>query len=252
MKALRGLVTVLGLLAAWQALVWVTALPPFILPSPLRVIDTLIRRWEILLDNAAITLVEILLGLVLGVALGTLSAVLLAQFRLARRWLLPIFVASQAIPAFALAPLLVLWLGYGMASKIAVATLIIYFPVTSALYDGLRRTDPGWLDLAVTMNGTRLGILREIRLPAALPAFASGVRLATAAAPIGAVIGEWVGSSAGLGFLMLHANGRMQIDLLFAALLILAAMALTLYAAMDALLRAALPWQPDQLPAEGS
>ena len=125
------------------------------------------------------------------------------------------------------------------------AVLIIYFPVTASFFDGLRRTDPGWLDLGQTMNGTALTILHRIRLPAALPAFASGLRVATAIAPIGAVVGEWVGSSAGLGYLMLPANGRMQIDLMFAALLTLALFAVAIYFTVDAVLRRALLWQAD-------
>jgi putative hydroxymethylpyrimidine transport system permease protein len=182
--------------------------------------------------------------------LGAVTALTLSYFRPARRWLMPVLVFSQAIPVFALAPLLVLWMGYGMASKIAMATLIIYFPVTSAFFDGLRRTEPGWLDLAQTMGGSRWRTLLHIRLPAALPAFASGLRVATAVAPIGAVVGEWVGASAGLGYLMLHANGRMQVDLMFAALLTLAVISVTLYFTVDALLRRALPWQPDKNPNE--
>ena len=130
---------------------------------------------------------------------------------------MPLLVVSQALPVFALAPLLVLWLGYGMASKVAMAVLIIFFPVTAAFLDGLRRTEPGWLELARTMDARPLAILAQIRVPAALPALASGLRVAAAVAPIGAVIGEWVGSSAGLGYLMLHANARMQVDLMFAA-----------------------------------
>ena len=129
-------------------------------------------------------------------------------------------------------------------------TLIIFFPVTAAFLDGLRRTEPVWLDLSRVMAG-RSRLWREfryIRIPAALPALASGLRVATATAPIGAVVGEWVGSSAGLGYLMLHANGRMQIDLMFAALLTLALIALVLYLLVDRLLRRLLPWAPDSLP----
>jgi putative hydroxymethylpyrimidine transport system permease protein len=123
--------------------------------------------------------------------------------------------------------------------------LIIYFPVTAAFFDGLRRTEPGWLDLAHTMGGSRFRILRHIRIPAALPALSSGIRVATAVAPIGAVVGEWVGSSAGLGYLMLQANARLQVDTMFAALLLLALMAIGLYYAVDAALRLALPWQAE-------
>jgi putative hydroxymethylpyrimidine transport system permease protein len=247
---LRPLVIVAGLVAAWQLLVVVTGAPPYILPGPGKVAAAWAEHWLLILDNAALTLAEIVLGLVLGTALGCLSAMTMAYFRPARRWLLPVLVVSQAVPVFALAPMLVLWFGYGMASKVAMATLIIYFPVTAAFHDGLRRTDPGWLDLARTMNANRWAVLRHVRIPAALPALASGLRVATAVAPIGAVVGEWVGASAGLGYLMLHANARMQVDVMFAALATLALMAVALYFSVDGLLLRALPWQPDTSPTE--
>jgi len=247
---LRPVIILAGLVAAWQLLVVVTGAPPYILPGPGKVAVALAENWLLILDNAALTLAEIVLGLVLGTALGCLSAMTMAYFRPARRWLLPVLVVSQAVPVFALAPMLVLWLGYGMASKVAMATLIIYFPVTTAFHDGLRRTDPGWLDLARTMNAGRWAALRHVRIPAALPALASGLRVAAAVAPIGAVVGEWVGASAGLGYLMLHANARMQVDVMFAALATLALMAVALYFSVDGLLRRALPWQPDTSPTE--
>jgi putative hydroxymethylpyrimidine transport system permease protein len=246
MNLLRGLLIFLGLVAAWQALVSLTGVESFILPAPLAVAEALAARWDLLAEHAGVTILEILLGLALGSLLGAASALLIAAFRPARDWLLPVLVVSQAVPVFALAPLLVLWFGYGLASKVAMATLIIYFPVTAAFYDGLKRTDPGWLDLARTMGGGRLAVLRVIRIPAALPALASGLRVATAVAPIGAVVGEWVGSSAGLGYLMLHANARLQIDLMFAALFVLAVFAVLLYFAVDRALRLALPWQAEQ------
>jgi putative hydroxymethylpyrimidine transport system permease protein len=207
----------------------------------------LIERADLIAGHALRTLAEILIGLGLGAALGCATALAMSYFRPARHWLLPVVVVSQAIPVFALAPLLVLWFGYGMASKVAMAVLVIYFPVTAAFFDGLRRTEPGWLDLARTMGASRWAILRHIRLPAALPALGSGLRVAAAVAPIGAVIGEWVGASAGLGYLMLHANARVQIDLMFAALVALAGIGIALYFAVDALLRRLVPWQPETL-----
>jgi len=141
---------------------------------------------------------------------------------------------------FAIAPLLVLWLGFGMASKIAMSVLIIYFPVTAAFYDGLRRTPSGWQDLAQVMGGSKWLILRHLQIPAALPALASGLRIATAVSPIGAIIGEWVGASSGLGYLMLQANARLQTDLMFAALITLSLFAVTLYLLIDHVLRRAL------------
>ncbi len=253
-RLIRLAVTIGGLLLAWQCVVWLTGVPPYILPAPVLVAEAWIARADLILEHAAVTVAEIGLGLVFGALLGGLSALVIAELRPARRWLLPVLVASQAVPVFALAPLLVLWLGYGMASKVAMATLIIFFPVTAAFLDGLRRTEPGWVDLARTMTAgvrgpgaARLAILTRVRLPAALPALASGLRVAAAVAPIGAVVGEWVGSSAGLGYLMLHANGRMQIDLMFAALFTLAAFSLAIWFTLDWALRRLLPWQPDLL-----
>jgi len=242
---LRPVIILLTLVGLWQAAVWISGAPAYILPGPARVAAMLVARWPELLEHATLTLAEIVLGLALGTLLGMASALVIAWFRPARHWLMPVLVVSQAIPVFALAPILVLWLGYGMASKVAMATLIIYFPVTAAFFDGLRRTEPGWLDLARTMGGSRLSILRHIRIPAALPALTSGLRVATAVAPIGAVVGEWVGSSGGLGYLMLQANARMQIDLMFAALFVLGVFAVGLYYAVDWALRRALPWQAD-------
>ncbi|MDE8346701.1 MAG: ABC transporter permease, partial [Acidocella sp.] len=159
-----------------------------------------------------------------------------------QRWLMPVLVFSQAVPVFALAPLLVLWFGFGMSSKIIMTMLVIFFPITSSLADGLRRTDPGWLDLACTMDASPFMVLRHVRLPAALPAFASGLRVATAIAPIGAILGEWVGASAGLGYVMINANARIQTSLMFAALFILACLAISLFALVDRVLRRALYW----------
>lgn len=255
-SVLRIAVTVAGLLALWQALVWATDLPPFILPPPSLVLTRLAGDLGLIAHHASITLIEILLGLSLGTALGASAALGISATPALRRWLFPVLVIAPSIPFFALAPLLVLWLGYGLASKVAMAAIIIFFPVTAAFLDGLRRTDPSWLRLARVMTDgssrpkADWAELRHIRLPAALPALGSGLRVAAAVAPIGAVIGEWVGSSAGLGYLMLHANGRMQIDLLFAALLTLSVIGVTLFFTVDRGLRVAMPWQADTLPDE--
>lgn len=244
---LRPLLVAAGLLLLWQAVCWATAAPPFILPDPLRVAATLWARLDLIASHAVTTALEILLGLALGAACGVAAALLLASSERARAWLVPVLVASQALPVFALAPLLVLWLGYGLPSKVAMAVLIIFFPVAAAFHDGLRRTPPGWLELAQVMDARPWARLWRLRVPAALPALASGLRVAAAVAPIGAVVGEWVGSSAGLGYLMLHANARMQTDLLFAALLVLCLMALLLWHLVDRVLRRAVFWPSETL-----
>jgi len=247
MRMLRPLLIAIALLGLWEALVRAFDVPNYILPPPSRVAVALIDNVPLLAANAGVTLAEILLGLVVGTLFGCLSGLALARFGAARRLLLPVLIASQAIPVFALAPLLVLWLGYGLASKIAMAALVIYFPVASAFYDGLRRTEPGWLDLARTMSASPAAVLLQIRLPAALPALASGLRVAAAVAPIGAVIGEWVGAASGLGYLMTLSLARAQTDLAFAALFILALLGLALFYAVDAGLRRLIPWQRESV-----
>ncbi len=245
MRMITPLFAAAGILAAWHLIVMITGVPAFIFPAPLDVFTALIEHRASLLHHTGITGLEIIAGLAIGSVLGVVSAILLSTFRQARHWALPLMVVSQSLPVFALAPLLTLWFGYGMASKIVMATLIIYFPVVAATFDGLRHTPGAMLDLARSMNAPRWSILYHIRLPAALPSMASGIRVATSVAPIGAVIGEWVGSSQGLGYLMLNANGRMQTDLMFAALFCLCVLALALYVGVNRLLDHCLYWQAD-------
>jgi len=235
-------VLAVGLLLAWHAGVVLSGVPKYILPGPLPVAEALVTHFPSLIRHTGVTVLEIILGLGIGTVLGILCALTMTISRTARHWLLPVLVISQAVPVFALAPILVLWLGYGIWSKVTMAVLIIFFPITSAFYDGLRATNPDWIELARVMNGSRAAMLRHIRIPAALPGLASGLRVAAVVAPIGAVIGEWVGASRGLGFAMLHSNARMQIDVMFAALVLLAVAALSLYFLMDFLMARLVFW----------
>jgi putative hydroxymethylpyrimidine transport system permease protein len=229
---LRPLAATLFVLALWQGLVWATDLPRFLLPGPVAVAKAIWTNKELIAFHAGFTALEVALGLLIGAALGTATAIHLASSPAARWLVQPVLVMTQALPVFALAPILTLWLGYGLGSKIVMAVLIIYFPVASSFLDGLLRTPQGWLDLARVMDARRGAVLWRIRVPAAIPSLASGLRLAAVYAPIGAVIGEWVGASRGLGYLMLLANGRAKTDLMFAALIVLAIMTLLLHRAV--------------------
>jgi len=243
---LRPLLSLAGLVLLWQAIVVIAAPPAYILPGPWPVARALVVHFPELLFHLKITFLEMVAGLLLGILLGTSCAVaMIVSIRL-RLWLLPLLVISQALPVFALAPVLILWFGYGMASKIAMALLIIFFPVTASFYQGMRRTNPELLELAVIMGARPRATLRHIIIPSGLPAFGAGVRMAAAVAPIGAVVGEWVGSSSGLGYYMLHANGRMQIDRMFAALVVLACLALLLSFVVDRLLARLIFWEVEK------
>jgi putative hydroxymethylpyrimidine transport system permease protein len=243
MKVFRIILLTLALLASWQLVVLISGAPTYILPGPLPVIQAIFHNWPELWRHLQTTGIEILLGLLIGTILGSSSALLMVLSPLLKRWMLPVLVISQAIPVFALAPVLVLWLGYGLASKIAMAVLIIFFPVASSFYYGMQRTHPDLLELARIMGASTPALFRFIIIPTALPAFGAGLRVATAVAPIGAIVGEWVGSSSGLGFYMLHANARMQIDNMFAALAVLAVISLALYFSIDAIISRIIFWE---------
>ncbi|WP_202913005.1 ABC transporter permease [Acuticoccus sediminis] len=242
--ALRVATTLALLLALWWGLVALLEPPRYVFPGPADVWDSYVRQWPMLLRNTAITAAEIAIGLAVGLAAGAATALTVAATPLARRLVLPVVVATQALPVFAIAPLLVVWLGYGMASKIAMAGLIIYFPVATAYAEAMARVDPRLIDLARIAGASRWQLLWRIRAPGGLPGLAAGAKVAATVAPIGAVVGEWVGASAGLGFVMVNANARSQTGTVFAALGLLALLALATRALADALIDRLL-WRPD-------
>ncbi len=240
------LLTIFLLFSFWEILVYLTDVPKYILPPPTDVLFELIDKFGIILKHLKITFLEIILGIFLGTILGCIAALTVFIFKPARMWLLPVLVASQAIPVFAIAPLLVLWLGYGISSKIAMAVLIIFFPVTANFLDGLRQTKRDLIDIAKVMSYqnkySTLMLLRYIQIPSAIPNLGSGIRVAAAVAPIGAIVGEWVGSGAGLGYLMLQSNAKFQIDLMFASLLVIIFISVIIYFVIDIFIKILIKW----------
>lgn len=234
MKKLRDIAGVaVFTLLLWQAVVSAFALPVYILPGPLTVATALWNNQMLIAEHTLVTMLEILVGMIVGVVLGMATAIIMAWSPPIRAAFGPLLIFSQAIPIFALAPILTLWLGYGYTSKITMTVLIIFFPIASSFFDGLMHTRTDWLELSENMGATTWRRMFFMRVPAAMPALASGLKIAAVYAPIGAVIGEWVGASRGLGYLMLLANGRAKIDLMFAALIILAALTMALRAATN-------------------
>jgi putative hydroxymethylpyrimidine transport system permease protein len=199
---------------------------------------------DLLIYHSFITFYEILIGFLLGIIFGMYTGILFIISKSTRRWLLPFIILTQAIPIFAIAPILTLLVGYVIRSNIIMTILIIYFPITISFYDGLKRIDPMIVNLAKLMGANTFTMLLKIRIPFALPQLSSGLKLAAAFAPMGAVIGEWVGSSKGLGYLMLYASGRVQIDLMFASIIILAIFTVTLYNIVTVVTNQLTKWDP--------
>jgi putative hydroxymethylpyrimidine transport system permease protein len=242
MKTLFSAIYLIVVLLCGWLLARHSGVPTFLLPAPQAVLEALWLHRQLLWHHTLYTLAEIVLALLLGVGAGVTLAVLMAASPLLRRMLFPLVTASQAIPVFALAPLLVLWVGFGIASKVVVAALILFFPLCLSLFDGLCRTPGGWLELAQTSTSSRFRIFWRVRWPAALPQFFSGLQMAVVLAPIGVVIGEWVGASEGLGYLMMQSNARLETATSFAALLLLLILALLLSGSV-ALMRNKILWQ---------
>ena len=240
----RTVLALIGLLGLWQAVVIAFSPPRYILPSPLAVAQVFVRQPAFLLHHGLITGSEILVGLVAGSLLGALTALFLAALPRVGQMVWPAVLVLQAFPVFVLAPILVLWFGFGMASKVAMTVIIIFFPVASAFADGLARTDRDLLDAASLTKASHWQVLRYIRLPLALPYLISGLKVAAPLAPLGAVVGEWVGAAGGLGFIMIQANARMQTDILFAAMVVLALFTVILRVLVDRLTAGLVHWAP--------
>jgi NitT/TauT family transport system permease protein len=222
-------------LLAWQAIVAVGDYPSFILPGPLTVAQRFVRAWTdgTMWPHFSTTVVEVLLGFVIGASLALVTGVLLARSRLAERLLSPYLVAAQATPVLALAPLIALWFGTGLPSKLVITTLIVFFPVAVATMVGLRSVDPRLLEMARSFRATPSQVIRRVEIPAALPAILGGMRVGITLAVIGAIIGEWAGGDQGLGVLINISRGSLfDIPLMFATLATLALLGVALYLVM--------------------
>ncbi len=242
MRALHAGLAIASLAVLWQVSVRLFAPPPYLLPAPAAVVSALAERPGFFLEHSLVTLAEILAGLLSGAVFGAAAAFGIAALPRLGQLVWPMVLILQALPVFVLAPILVLWFGFGMASKVVMTTIIIFFPVASAFADGLRRTDRVLLDAVSLTPATHWQALVAIRVPLALPGLISGLRVAAPLAPLGAVVGEWVGASAGLGFVMVQANARMQTATVFAAMAILAALTVLLRLAVDRLTAGLTPW----------
>jgi putative hydroxymethylpyrimidine transport system permease protein len=237
-----------ALIGLWElAAVWVG--DPLILASPATTFTSLRQDHALLLSNTWVTLEEVGSGLAIAIAAGVASAVSMHVFRPLRDAAYPLLVASQAIPIVVLAPLFVLAFDYGIGPKLAIVALICFFPLTVNVLDGLRSVDPELLKLMRSLRASRLATLFKVELPAALPFFFSGLRVAATVSVIGAVFGEWAGADRGLGRLVLLANNQLQTSRVYAGVVILTLMAVALFVLVTLAERLAVPWNREEEPA---
>ncbi len=229
-------------LLAWELGVKFGNVPRYLLPPPSVIAYTFVADWHVIYLNIAPTLISILGGFALSVLIGVPLAVLIVFSHVAERLLYPPMVASQAIPKVAIAPLFIVWMGYGIMPKVWIAFLIAFFPIVIDTVIGLRSVPPEMLQLGRSMGGGTLRVFLKLRLPTALPNLFGGMKVAIALAVVGAITGEFVGSQAGLGFLLTSASGQMDTALVFAVLVTISVIAMLLFAIIEALERLAIPW----------
>jgi ABC-type nitrate/sulfonate/bicarbonate transport system permease component len=230
------------LLVAWHAVAERAGLPAFILPAPL---DVVRAGWEtrgLLFPAIGVTLLETSLGLIVALLLGVSIAAAMDLSGIVRRALYPILVTSQTVQILAIAPLFIIWFGFGLLPKVLIVVLVCFFPLAVSTADGLASADPDLVALLRSMGARRSQIWSIVRLPAALPSFFSGLRVAVTYSVVGATIGEWVGGSAGLGLYMLRSKNALATDQVFVAIVVTSAISIGLFALVYWLERRALPW----------
>jgi len=230
------------LLGVWALLASLSSIDDLLVASPGETLRAFEDDWSLLIDNAAITLYEVVIGLALAIGLGVAFALAMHLSRTLREGAYPILVASQAVPIVVVAPIFVLAFDYGLGPKIAIVALICFFPITVNVLDGLRSVDSEHLSLMRSFGASRLKTLRAVELPAALPSFFSGLRIAATVSVIGAVFGEWAGADSGLGRLVLLGNDQLETPRVYAGVVILTAMAIALFALASLAERIACPW----------
>lgn len=251
-KTLYPTLSLAGVLLIWQLIVVCGFVPNYLLPTPLQVLGALGKEAALLAMHTQTTLIEALIGLVIGTAIGSAFAILMDRFEGFYLAFEPLVTISQTIPTIAIAPLLVLWLGYGLLPKIVLVALTTFFPVLVSLLAGLRSVDPDMIDLMRVMHASRWQIFIHVKLPAAAEQFFAGLSIAGAYAIVGAVIAEWLGGISGLGVYMTRVRKSFSYDRMFAAIFVISAISLVLMGVIRALERAAMPWKQQTAKKKGA
>ena len=244
LAVLVALIGIWELAARWDLIADALSIEPFLVPAPSDVADSLWSDRALLAENAWVTVQEVLLGFAIALVVGVAFAVVLHLSDTLRRAFYPLLMASQTVPVIAIAPILVVWLGFGIGPKLAIIALVCFFPITVNMLDGLRSVDPELPRMMRTLDASRAQILRRVEIPSALPYLFSGAKIAAVISVIGAVFGEWSGADEGLGHLILVAQGQVQTARVFAAVVVLSALAISLFGVLALLERRYGWWLP--------
>ena len=231
------------ILLLWWGISASGLVPSYMLPSPIKVGEAFIKDFPNLMTHAAVSLQEAIYGLIIGVFLAFITATLMDRFETLEKALLPLLVVTQTIPTIAIAPLLVLWMGFGMAPKITLVVVTTFFPIAVGLLDGYKSVDHDEIDLLRSMKANRLQIFTHVKIPAALPYFFSGLKVSASYAVVGAVISEWLGGFDGLGVYMTRVRKAYAFDKMFAVIILIIIVSLILMALVDLLKVISMPWK---------
>lgn len=242
-RNIPSVVALAALVLLWQLICMAGWIPPYMLPSPVKVLQAFVSELPLLWENSLITLQEAFIGLILGVTVGFLAAVLMDAFEILYKAFYPLLILTQTIPSVAIAPLLVLWFGYEMTPKIVLIVISTFFPVTVGLLDGFRSADKDSIGLLRSMGANRVQIFRYIKFPSALPQLFSGLRIAAAYSVVGAVISEWLGGFGGLGVYMTRVKKAFAFDKMFAVIFLISGISLALMALVEFAEKKCMPYR---------
>jgi NitT/TauT family transport system permease protein len=245
-EAARPLVLIAVVLVLWQIAVTTLGIPKYLIPAPSAVVHELVSDWSRLLKEGIVTTYAALGGFLLSILIGIPLALAIAYSRTVEGFLYPILVFSQSIPKIAIAPLFVVWFGFGAIPKVISAFLLGFFPVVVATVTGFKSVENDMLDLARSMRASRLQVFRKISFPHSMPYIFSGLKVSVTLAVVGAVVGEFVGSNSGLGYLLQMANGNFDLPLMFAGLVALALIGVLLFILVEVAERMCVPWHVSQ------
>jgi NitT/TauT family transport system permease protein len=236
----------MALFALWELAAWLFALPPYLLPPPSKILVDLSSRWPRVLDGAWVTTSEIVAGYLLAVAVSIPLALLVAYSRFFERTIYPLIVFLQIVPKIAIAPLFIIWFGFGFLPKLLLVFLLSFFPIVVSSIAGFKSLDPDVMDLARSTGAGAWRLFVKIRLPSALPDIFTGLKVGAALAATAAVVAEFVASNKGLGYLLLEYNGNLETAMVFAVIIVLSLIGLAIYYAVELLERIAIPWHVSQ------